>query len=171
MAVLPDSSAWIEFFHPRGDPDVKRQMAEIIERDEVATVAPVVAELLVGARTVSERQAIERGLSLLRLLPLGWPEAAVAAGLGQTLERRGLRVPLVDLLIAAAARQGLYDVWHAGDQDYDAIARLGGIRVVNLRRVPPRGGNGPRTAAPRSCYACRREVSAPRTAAPRRARS
>lgn len=139
MPVLLDSSAWIEFFHPRGDSNVKRRMAEVIERDEVATVAPVVAELLVGARTSSERQTIERGLRALKLLPLGWEEAALAAGLGQALERRGHRVPLVDLLIAAAALHGRCDVWHAGDQHYDAIARVGGIRVLNLRRSSPSG--------------------------------
>jgi predicted nucleic acid-binding protein len=133
MPVLLDTSAWIEFFHPNGDPVVKQRVSEAIGDDEVTTVAPIVAELLVGARRSSERQAIERDLGIFRLLPLGWDEAAAAAGVGQALDRAGRRVPLVDLLIAAAAHRNGCELWHLGDEHYDAVADVVGWRVRNLR--------------------------------------
>ena len=133
MPVLVDTSAWIEFYHPKGDPVVKRRVTEAIAEDEVATVAPIVAELLVGARKASERQAIEHDLRILRLLPLGWDEAAAAAGVGQALDRAGRRAPMVDLLIAAAAHRYGCALWHLGDEHYDAIADVSGWRVTNLR--------------------------------------
>ena len=133
MPVLIDTSAWIEFYHPRGDPVVKRRVAEAISEDEVLTVAPILAELLVGARRSSERQGIERDLGVFRLLPIGWDEAAAAAGVGQMLDRAGRRAPLVDLLIAAAAHGNGCELWHIGDEHYDAIADVSGWRVRNLR--------------------------------------
>lgn len=70
------------------------------------------------------------------MLPLGWEETATAGGLGETLGRRGRRVPLVDLLIAAAAIHGGFDVRHAGDAHYVAIAGVSGCRVRNVRVTP-----------------------------------
>ncbi|HLW47284.1 MAG TPA: PIN domain-containing protein [bacterium] len=133
MPVLIDTSVWIEFYHPKGDTDVKRQAAEAIAGDEVATVAPVVAELLLGARRSPERETIERDLRLFRLIPLGWDEAAVAAALGRSLERSGRHTPMLDLLIAAAAHRGGCELWHTGDEHYIAIAKVSGWRVRNLK--------------------------------------
>jgi predicted nucleic acid-binding protein len=133
MPVLVDTSAWIEFYHPKGDAAVKQRVSEVIGEDEVTTVAPIVAELLVGARKSSDRQTIERDLRIFRLLPLGWDDAAAAAGIGRALDQAGRRAPMVDLLIAAAAHRNSCELWHIGDEHYDAIAHVSGWRVKNLR--------------------------------------
>lgn len=132
MPALVDTSAWIEFFKPRGDPRVKEALRVALEEGLVVTVAPVLTELLVGlnpARSL-DAQAIER-LRALEAVALGWDVCARAGTLGRALARRGQRVPTVDLMIAAAAFGG-HDVWHVGDRHFIAIERAGGPRHRDL---------------------------------------
>ncbi len=133
MRVLVDTSAWIEFYHPKGDPGVRRHLTRALQRDDVAIVAPIIAELLAGAGTGEESRTLQDDLRGLGLLPLGWDEAVTAGGLAESLSRTGRRTPLVDLLIAAAARRHGCEVWHAGDDHYGVIASVGGPPERNLR--------------------------------------
>ncbi|MBI4279158.1 MAG: PIN domain-containing protein [Armatimonadetes bacterium] len=131
--ALVDTSAWIDFYHPRGSPEVKRLVTQALEDGEVAVTAPVVAELLAGARTEEENRTLQEGLQSLHVLPLAWEEGVTAGRLAQALARTGRRVPVVDLLIAAAAHSHGYEIWHAGDEHYAAIAAAGGPPERNLR--------------------------------------
>jgi len=133
MPALADTSAWIEFFKPRGHSHVKQVLRVALEEGAVVTVAPVLTELLVGlnpARSV-DAQAVE-GLRALEAVALGWDVCARAGTLGRALARRGQRVPTVDLMIAAAAASGGHDVWHVGDRHFTAIERAGGPRHRDL---------------------------------------
>lgn len=133
MAALVDTSTWIEFFRPQGDPDVKRALRAALEEGAVVTVAPVLVELLVGlnpARSL-DAQAIHR-LRALEAVALDWSVSARAGALGRALARRGERVPTVDLMIAAAAASAGHDVWHVGDRHFIAIERAGGPRHRDL---------------------------------------
>ncbi|MCX8103988.1 MAG: hypothetical protein N3E42_06130 [Candidatus Bipolaricaulota bacterium] len=49
--ILVDTSAWIEFYHPRGARRVKQELTKALEVHEIAVVAPVAVELLRGAKT------------------------------------------------------------------------------------------------------------------------
>ncbi len=135
MRALVDTSAWIDFYHPKGDSGVKRQIARAIEQSAVVIVAPVIAELLAGTRTDEETQALREGLRGLQLLPLGWEEAEAAGRLARELGRAGRRAPIVDLLIAAVARHHGCEVWHAGDEHYAAVGAAGGPPSRNLREA------------------------------------
>jgi predicted nucleic acid-binding protein len=133
MPALVDTSAWIEFFKPKGDPRVKQALQVALEEGVVVTVAPVLIELLMGlnpARSL-DAQAIDR-LRALEAVALGWDVCARAGTLGRALARRGQRVPTVDLMIAAAAASGGHDVWHVGDRHFIAIERAGGPRHRDL---------------------------------------
>ncbi len=136
MRVLVDTSAWIDFYHPKGDPQVKSHLAHALERDDVAVIAPIIVEVLAGARTDEENRTLQDDLRGLRLLPLGWEEAVTAGTFARSLGRRGRRPPVVDLLIAAAARRNDCEVWHAGDDHYAAIASVGGPPERNLCQGP-----------------------------------
>ncbi len=124
--VLVDTSAWIEFYHPRGKSGVKRALTEVLEHQEVSVVAPIVVELLHAAKTESTYKVLHDDLRALSCLPLGWEEAAWAAKLGWALRRAGQSVPTVDLLIAAAAQVHQHEVWHFGDRHFKAIMAAGG---------------------------------------------
>jgi predicted nucleic acid-binding protein len=133
MPALVDTSAWIEFFNPKGHVRAKQALRGALEEGAVVTVAPVLIELLVGlnpARSL-DAQAIER-LRALEAVALGWDVCERAGTLGRALARRGQRVPTVDLMIAAAAASGGHDVWHVGDRHFTAIERAGGPRHRDL---------------------------------------
>lgn len=138
MPVLVDTSAWIEFFHPQGTAGVQRILAAALEDGIVVTVAPVLAELLVGLDPghAGDARAMER-LHALEMLDLSWDVCVRAGNLGRRLARRGQRVPTVDLTIAAAAVAGGHDVWHVGDRHFVAIERAGGPRQRDLTKPVP----------------------------------
>ncbi len=131
--VLVDTSAWIEFYHPQGSEEVKRALREALTVHEVAVVAPVVVELLSGAKTGSAYKTLLQDLQTLSCLPLGWEEATAAAKLGWELARAGRRVPTIDLLIAVAAKVHDHEVWHFGDGHFEAIAAAGGPSQRDLK--------------------------------------
>lgn len=131
--VLVDTSAWIEFYHPRGAEEVKRAVCEALEHHEVAVVAPVVIELLSGAGKESDYELLQEDLRSLTFLSLSWKEAAAGGELAWKLAREGRRVPTADLLIAAAAQGYGYEIWHFGDKHFEVIEAAGGPSQRNLR--------------------------------------
>lgn len=131
--VLVDTPVWIEFYHPRGSVEVKQALAGALEAHDVATVAPVVVELLSGAKTKKGYRTLLADLGGLTMLPLGHEEVRVAAGLAWELARAGRRVPTVDALIAAAAHVHGCQVWHYGDAHFQALASAGGVEQRDLK--------------------------------------
>jgi len=113
--ILIDTSVWIEFYHPRGSAYVKQALQEALEHHEIALTAPIMVELLFGARTKNERKLLQRDLETLIYLPIRWEEAFAAAHLAWKLSRSGHRVPTTDLLIAGVALVHGCEVWHFGD--------------------------------------------------------
>ncbi len=133
MKVLVDTSAWIEFYHPRGSASVKRALSDALEHHDVALIAPVVAELLTGAKDERALRQLQDDLRSLPLLPLGWAEAEAAGRLGRSLARVGRGAPMVDLLVASAAQKHGHEVWHFGDEHYAVISSSGGPANRNLK--------------------------------------
>lgn len=133
MPVLVDTSAWIEFFQPKGSAAVKRMLVAALAEGIVVTVAPVLVELLTGLDRDpgTHRTAIER-LRELETVDLSWDVCAASGELGRRLSRRGQRAPTVDLMIAAAALAAGHDLWHAGDKHFAALERAGGPRQRDL---------------------------------------
>jgi len=127
VAALVDTSAWIEFFKPRGHENVRRVLRTALEEGLVVTTAPILTELLVGLNPLrsADAQAIER-LRSIDAVELTWDVCERAGAIGRTLGRRGMRAPTVDLMIAAAAASGGHEVWHVGDKHFATIEQAGG---------------------------------------------
>jgi predicted nucleic acid-binding protein len=138
MPTLVDTSAWIEFFHPKGAARVKHILASALQDGIVVTVAPVLGELLAGLEPgrAGDARAIER-LRALEMLDLTWDVCMRAGDLGRRLARRGRRAPTVDLMIAAAAVSSGHNIWHAGDKHFAAIERAGGPSQRDLTEAIP----------------------------------
>jgi hypothetical protein len=127
VAGLVDTSAWIEFFKPRGHENVKRVLRAALEEGRVLTTAPILTELLVGLNAL--RSADARAIARIRAIEaveLTWDVCERAGMLGRTLARRGLHVPTVDLMISAAAAIDGHEVWHVGDKHFAMIEQAGG---------------------------------------------
>ena len=103
---LADSSIW-GWANSGRRPDIAAKLAERLERDEVATSAPVVLEVLHRARTGTEYESLFRTL----FEPLHWVELARTAASRAVDVQRELAAgthgnhlrPAIDFLIAAAA--------------------------------------------------------------------
>lgn len=138
MAVIVDTSAWIEFFKPHGGTQVKSVMTAALKEGIVVTVAPILVELLVGLNPArrTDARAIER-LQDLAVVSLDWNACELAGTFGRALAGRGRRVPTVDLLMAGAAAAAGHEIWHVGDQHFVWIKQIGGPPERDLS-APPR---------------------------------
>lgn len=100
--TLIDTSAWIEFFRPKGDPRVKALVRDLMAIKQAAYTCPVAFELLSGARK-EELDDLRTGLDLasrIALLPEHWD---LAGSSNAALKAKGVNLPASDLLIATVA--------------------------------------------------------------------
>jgi predicted nucleic acid-binding protein len=103
--TLIDTSAWIEFFRPKGDPHVKALVRNLMAVKEAAYTCPVAFELITGARK-EELDDLRAGLDLasrIVLLPEHWN---LAGSSNAALRAKGVNLPASDLLIATVAHSG-----------------------------------------------------------------
>lgn len=118
---LVDTSVWIEALRPGGRQNIADWLKEALLREAVVLAPPVKTEILIGAK--DEKQFAELN-EMLNALPLLDNEPAVwerAAALGFRLRRRGLVIPLVDLVIASWAFSHSCVLVYR-DRHYDLIA-------------------------------------------------
>lgn len=133
MSFLVDKSALARWRHPA----VAARLEPLLEAGELATCGVVELEVLYSARSAVHHAEIRRD----RALAYGWApiddetfrRAIEVQGL---LAQRGRhRLPIADLLVAAAAEQAGLGVLHY-DADFDRIAEVTGQRA---EWVAPRG--------------------------------
>jgi hypothetical protein len=120
--TLIDTSAWIEFFRPKGDPQVKALVRELMAIKEAAYTCPVAFELLTGARK-EELDDLRAGLDLasrIVLLAEHWDLAGLS---NAALRARGIKLPASDLLIATVAHAQHLSLL-AKDAHFETIRKL-----------------------------------------------
>jgi predicted nucleic acid-binding protein len=110
--VLVDSSLWVEYYRRDGRGEVRAAVQEVVALDQVGTTAVILIEVLRGALTDASYEALEVDLTTLHWLEVTVDVARRGARIGFDLERAGKRVPSTDLLIAAAAIEHRYNLWH-----------------------------------------------------------
>ena len=100
--TLIDTSAWIEFFRPKGDPRIRALVRDLMASKEAAYTCPVAFELHTGARK-EELGDLHTALELasrIILLPAHWD---LAGSSNAGLKAKGINLPASDLLIAIVA--------------------------------------------------------------------
>jgi predicted nucleic acid-binding protein len=100
--TLIDTSAWIEFFRPKGDPLVKALVRDLMAIKEAAYTCPVAFELLTGARQ-EELKDLRTGLDLASRIVLRPEHWDLAGPSNAALRAKGINLPASDLLIATVA--------------------------------------------------------------------
>lgn len=120
--ILIDSSAWIEYYRPKGREDFKRLILAAISRDEAAINGIIEVEVLSFTRTQKEYRELASDFSSFHYLPLEKAVFARAAQMGFALRGKGATIPAVDLTIAACALESKSLLLHC-DTHYDQIKR------------------------------------------------
>lgn len=130
MAILADTSAWIEFLRRTGS-GVHERFRDAFESDGLLTTEVIVMEVLSGAQGRRDELRLKRMLETTQLVPVGslatWE---TAAAINRACRAAGLVVrSQLDCLIAAVAIREDVEVLHA-DRDYDVIAQHTPLRVA-----------------------------------------
>ena len=113
--ILLDTSTWICYLRPHGWDDLKMAVQQVLTVEQVYTCWVVMAELLIGARDERGFTQLFETLRALPEIPVTDRVWEAAARLGYTLRRRGVTVPLPDLVIAQAAITCDLTLWHVDD--------------------------------------------------------
>jgi predicted nucleic acid-binding protein len=119
---IADSSAWNRIHHPL----VAHEWADAVREGRVLTCWPVRFELLFGAPDAGDFRVLEHRLSALRDIPVTTSVQRAASGAFRELAERAPgyhRVPLPDLLIAAAAQEAGVAVVHY-DRHFDRLGEV-----------------------------------------------
>jgi len=116
----------MSFFNQPGSVE-KRELDALIDADRLALVGVVLAELLQGCRTLKEAETIVFTLTGLRFLETSFSSWRRCAELSFALRRKGVTLPLSDLIIAALAIEHQAEL-HSTDADF---RRFAGLRWKN----------------------------------------
>lgn len=130
--VLVDTTIWVPFFRRGPPPRWRPALVDLLERDQVVIVDPIIAELLYGTRTAAERGVIVDLAQGTRSAHVDHGTWVATGDLGRAWRARGRTLSLVDCLLATvAARDGL-KLW-TEDRDFDPMFESG-----DLVRFTPR---------------------------------
>jgi predicted nucleic acid-binding protein len=115
-----DSSVWIPYFR-EGKSAYGELIDELVEDNRVHINGVVIAELLIGARSPAEIDRLSSALAGLKLVPSGRVSFESAGRNGYALKKKGVTVPLTDVIIATdCIEHGL--VLIESDKHYAVIA-------------------------------------------------
>lgn len=132
MAILVDTSVWVDFFNARASPEESRLRVALEQGEELVIPGLVLAEILCGLASRSEADRIMRLFEAFRpAAPLETDDYPAAAQHYRACRERGFTVRgLVDCLLAQLCVRCRYRLL-AHDRDFLALAR-----VCPLQREP-----------------------------------
>jgi predicted nucleic acid-binding protein len=126
--VIVDTCIWASFFDKPSSPE-KVGVDELLDADRVALIGPIVAEVLLGFRRKDQADWVMSRLQLAHYVEVEWDDWRRAADRGRELASHGHKLPLTDLVVAAAVKRR--DAWiYSSDPHFDLMP--------DLRRYWPR---------------------------------
>lgn len=115
-----DTSVWIPYFRDGGS-EYGDFIDALIDENRVHINGIVLAELLTEARSPAEMDRLSLALAGLKFVPTDWNSFQSAGRSGFALKKKGISVPLSDIIIATdCVDHGLVLV--ESDKHYAAIA-------------------------------------------------
>jgi predicted nucleic acid-binding protein len=134
--IVADTSAWVELLRAT-ESRAHRTLRRLINAcAPLAVTEMVVGEVLAGARSAPEAEALRNELTHRTMLPLhGLLGFEAAAALARHCRTRGISASLADCLVAVPAIWAGASVLHA-DADFDAIATVSPLEVQPLDEDP-----------------------------------
>jgi hypothetical protein len=121
--ILVDSSSWIHFLRPNGDPLVRARVQSALLNGDACWCPLVRLELWNGAAGDRDRKILREFEAVLPELSIDDDVWASAYDLARRARAAGVSVPATDLLIAACARRHGAEL-EAADSDFDMLATV-----------------------------------------------
>jgi hypothetical protein len=121
--ILVDSSSWIHFLRPNGDPKVRSRVEAALASGEACWCPLVRLELWNGAAGERDRKSLRDFEDVLLELAIDDDVWADAYELARRARSAGVSVPATDILIAACARRHGADL-ETADSDFERLAAL-----------------------------------------------
>lgn len=119
--VLIDTSSWIHFLRPNGDPEVRARVEAALNTGAARWCPLVRLELWNGAGGEREKRVLRDIGRRVPELAIGAEVWEAACDLARRCREAGVSAPATDLVIAACARHHGATVEH-DDGDFDQIA-------------------------------------------------
>jgi len=120
--VVADTSVWISFFN-RPSSIEKQALDDLLDRDEVVLIGVVLTELVQSVRSPIQRETLRNALLALPYLEVTFDTWIAAGDLSSALLRKGITIPVPDLLIASMALEHSCSV-NSLDTDFQRIPGL-----------------------------------------------
>ena len=121
--ILVDSSSWIHFLRPNGDPVVRTRVEGALTSGEACWCPLVRLELWNGAAGDRDRKILRDFEAVLPELAIDDDVWAGAYELARQARSAGVSVPATDILIAACAQRHGADL-ETADSDFERLAAL-----------------------------------------------
>ncbi|HYL79776.1 MAG TPA: PIN domain-containing protein [Candidatus Acidoferrum sp.] len=131
--ILVDTSVWIAYFRDPSAP-VGDRLEGLMDADEAFVAGPIVYEVLQGTRTPEEFDTLRDLLGELPFLPAHGETWIGAAGMAAGLRRRGVTLPMTDILLATLARDNQCSIWSLDPH----FASIPGVRLFQAPSRKPR---------------------------------
>lgn len=99
--IMVDTSIWIEYF--RGNFHDTDLMEHGLNQGYIYITGPILAELLQGVRTAKEHSMLSRCIGAVPFVECEYRDWTKAGKISFGLRKKGITVPLTDIIIAVAA--------------------------------------------------------------------
>ncbi len=100
--IIADTSVWIEFFRDEKS-SVSIHLKNLLRSGQVAMVGMILAEILQGVKTPRQANLVNSSLDSLPFIEIDRKVWQQAGEISAALRRKGITIPLSDIIIAAAA--------------------------------------------------------------------
>jgi predicted nucleic acid-binding protein len=124
--VLIDTSAWVDFF--RGTPKTADAVAKLIEKGYASICGVISYELVQGAKSDDEAVHLSTVLSALDYIEITSDLWIIAGNISAGLRRKGITLPMSDLLIGTVALEHGLEVLTLDDH----FASIPGLKQYRL---------------------------------------
>jgi len=130
--VVVDTAVWVDFFRGRNEP-VRAVLRELIRGRQAVLTGIVLAEVLQGIRTQQEADSVRSEFAALHYYEAARDTWSRAGSLSGELRRKGLTIPLTDLIISVLAMEHDAEVFTT-DPHFEKIPGLKLYRPKQTRQ-------------------------------------
>lgn len=124
--LLPDTCVWIDFLKNRNTP-LTIQLEQALLQGEVYTCGVVLYELLQGIRNPSEDQQVQAAFDALVMHEVTAQTWVSAASISSELRKKGVTLPMSDIIIAAVALEHNVTIMTLGQH----FQQISGLSLIN----------------------------------------